>query len=720
MNWWARHSEWNPTAAAPAGPELAPQHHRYFAFLSYSHRDEAFAKWLHSALEGFRVPASITGSLTENGVVPKRLTPIFRDRHELAAAADLGAEIRQALAASRFLIVLCSPAAARSKWTNAEIDAFKRARPDGCVIAAIVEGEPFASDLAGREGEECFPPALRHRYDRRGRPTAKRAEPLAADLREDRDGRRTGLLKIVAAMLGVGLDDLVQRDHLRRQRRLAVIAAASLAGMLVTSSLAVVAIEARDTATEQRRQAEGLVGFMLGDLRDKLEPLGRLDVLDSVGSRALEYYQKQDKSELSDEALAQRAKALTLMGEVANARGDLGGALKRYQEALASTAETVRRYPDDPQRLFDHAQNVFWVGYIAYQRGQVGEASNRFNEYRRLASQMIALDPGKKDYRLEEIYANSNLGTLLMDERRYAQAAPAFEASLRPAEALAAAEPKNVDYQKQVSLNLAWLADAHEFTGELDQALAERERQLRILGSVGRLDPLDQRDAMTAHYAMGRLLASRGQIDAGLKELHTGIALSDGLYRIEPDNTEWLQAGVDGRFLLADLQLATGNADEAARTTRGACDIVNRLLQRDRTVANWRTKFQVTCLNLRARLAAKSGNHAQAVALARQSLAAARASPKAVDRAMLGFAALATGGNVLAESGNRAEAIRWWRAAVSAIPSTVQLKPGEKAELASVQLNLGNLAAGRSLTAELDRMGYRYPAFKRGTPRSAA
>ena len=55
--------------------------------------------------------------------------------------------------------------------------------------------------------------------------------------------------------------------------------------MLVTSTLSVVAIEARNEARDQRREAEGLVGFMLGDLRQKLEPLGRLDTLDSVGAQ---------------------------------------------------------------------------------------------------------------------------------------------------------------------------------------------------------------------------------------------------------------------------------------------------------------------------------------------------------------------------------------------------------------------------------------------------
>ena len=225
------------------------------------------ADWLYGELERFRVPHALQGQLTANGVVPKRLTPIFRDEHELAAADDLGDEIRSALQSSQFLVVLCSPNAAMSRWTNAEIEAFKRIRPEGCILAAIVAGEPFASDLPGRKEEECLPAALRQKYDRRGRPTGKRAEPLAADLRGNDEQRRIGFLKLVAGMLGVGLDDLVQRETTRRQRRLAWLAAASLGGMAVTSTLAVTAIQARNEAREQRREAEGLVGFMLGDLK---------------------------------------------------------------------------------------------------------------------------------------------------------------------------------------------------------------------------------------------------------------------------------------------------------------------------------------------------------------------------------------------------------------------------------------------------------------------
>jgi len=153
---------------------------KYRAFLSYSHRDKELADWLHRELERFRVPSALAGKLTANGVVPRRLTPIFRDEQDLSAGGDLAEEIEAALAASQFLVVLCSPTAAKSRWTNAEIESFKRTRPEGCVLAAVAAGEPFASDIAGREEEECFPPALRFKYDRRGHQTSKRAEPLSA------------------------------------------------------------------------------------------------------------------------------------------------------------------------------------------------------------------------------------------------------------------------------------------------------------------------------------------------------------------------------------------------------------------------------------------------------------------------------------------------------------------------------------------------------------
>ena len=233
---------------------------KYVAFLSYSHRDARWGSWLHKALESYRPPKQLVGKPTARGPVPKRVSPVFRDREELASATDLGTVINEALRLSACQIVICSPSAARSKWVNEEILAFKRLGREDRIFCLIVDGEPNASDDPAHADEECFPPALRYRLAADGQLGTARTEPIAADARPGKDGRNNAKLKLIAGILGVGFDSLRQREQQRRQRQLLAIASGAIAGMVLTSGLAAAALVARATAQRQtiiaRREAE--------------------------------------------------------------------------------------------------------------------------------------------------------------------------------------------------------------------------------------------------------------------------------------------------------------------------------------------------------------------------------------------------------------------------------------------------------------------------------
>jgi hypothetical protein len=203
----------------------------YRAFLSYSHRDRQFAEWLHHELETYRLPKHMVGASTELGLIPARLHPIFKDREDLSAAGNLSEAITNALCRASALIVVCSPAAAASPWVNEEVRTFKQMHGPSRVFAVIVAGEPVAGRFMGQDEHECFPPALRFKVESDGKITDIPVEPIAADFRPQGDGKRIGKLKIVAGLIGVGLDELVQRETQRRQRRLRYVAAASLAGL---------------------------------------------------------------------------------------------------------------------------------------------------------------------------------------------------------------------------------------------------------------------------------------------------------------------------------------------------------------------------------------------------------------------------------------------------------------------------------------------------------
>jgi hypothetical protein len=200
---------------------------KYRAFLSYSHRDTAWARWLHKALESYSIDRDLVGRETRQGSIPKTLRPIFRDRDDFSAGPLLTDQTRVALEDSQFLVAICSPNAARSRYVNEEIRSFKALGRASYVIPVIIDGTP------GDAARECFPPAIRFKLDATGELTSELAEPIAADARPEADGREIAKQKIVAGLLGVGLDEIMGRAERARKRRNRVsLTAAALGGLL--------------------------------------------------------------------------------------------------------------------------------------------------------------------------------------------------------------------------------------------------------------------------------------------------------------------------------------------------------------------------------------------------------------------------------------------------------------------------------------------------------
>ena len=116
---------------------------RYVAYISYQHSDRAVARWLHRAIETYRIPHKRLG--TSEFERRARLRPVFLDREELSSSPDLAESLRKALDDSEFLIVVCSPAAATSRWVNEEVEVFKKQGKAHRILCLTVAGEPFAA-----------------------------------------------------------------------------------------------------------------------------------------------------------------------------------------------------------------------------------------------------------------------------------------------------------------------------------------------------------------------------------------------------------------------------------------------------------------------------------------------------------------------------------------------------------------------------------------------
>lgn len=364
------------------------QPYHFKAFVSYSHRDAKWGVWLHRAIENYRIPSHIGDSDTGG---PRRLRPVFRDREELATSSDLGSSIREALQNSEYLVVVCSPNAARSRWVNEEIRAFielGRAKRILC----------FAIDRL----EDSLPPALAD------------LEPLAADPRPEADGRRGAKLKLIAGLLNVRYDELARRDDARRHRRLAATAFTALAGMLLTSGLALYANLQRQEAIEQRARAtqeaatlERVVDFMTG-----VFDAGNPEIAMGRDPRASELLRTGVESidESLDEDPAVKARLLKTLGQVHWRRNEIETAQKLIQRALDIRQSMGETSGDD------YLGDIMLLALIKHESGEFEAAERLYEEA--LAGKIALHGPEHRDV----LIAKANLGTLYDDTGRYQEA----------------------------------------------------------------------------------------------------------------------------------------------------------------------------------------------------------------------------------------------------------------------------------------------------------
>jgi tetratricopeptide (TPR) repeat protein len=567
------------------------------------------------------------------------LGAVFRDRSELSAGSDLSGSIREALDRSEYLVVICSTASRGSRWVEAEVRHFLESRDVGHVLCVIVDAPSPESSVL-----DCLPPVLAQAY-------GGSREPLAADLRPGADGRRLVRLKIAAGMLGVGLDRLVQRDARRRLRWMAAATAAAAVISLCMAGLAWTAVDARRLAQARNAEAEDLVAYMLGDLHEKLEPVGRLDVLDGVGRKVLDHYARVGVRRLDDAALAKQAKALTLIGSIRNERGDLAGAREAFAQAAATSRALSARNPKDASRLFDEAQNVYWLAYVDWRQGQSAAAEAGFKAYSRLADTLVRLEPANPAWRLETAYAQSNLGTVLLEQGRLNEALAAFEAARATFKAASLKEPDDGDRLFDLVDAQNWVADVLLKLGRLKQSYQERRDAADMLHAHRRADPGNMplaAQTFAADLALARRAADLGRQDEARDLVARARGELAGLVRRDPGNTTWSEYAAIADLYSADLALGDGDMALARRAHGEARARIAKLTALNTTVYRWRWNLEGELQRQAITLALIDGDvpaaRKQARLLAEASSAKTESRSREEERALLaGFAYLALG-----------------------------------------------------------------------------
>lgn len=497
---------------------------KFAAFISYAHTDHAAAQQLHRKLESYRVPRRLRGAgLGRSG---GGIGKVFRDREDLPAAEDLTDSVKQALADADALVVVCTPHAKASHWVAREIELFRAMHPERPVLAALFEGEP----------DEAFPDALHL-----GR------EPLAADFRKQGDGRKLAFLKVVAGLARVPLDELVQRDAQRRLHRVTAVTVIALGLTLAMTFMTYIAIQSRTEAERQRAEAEGLVEYMLTDLREELRGVGRLDVMGGVNERALTYYDGQgDLGDFPADSLERRSAILLAMGEdeLNRVGADQNLAEDYFREAFRTTRETLARNPNNPDRIFAHGQSQFWLGYFAYNRKDWADSAKWWLAYAESSRKLRVREGASQRALREQAYGEGNLCSLaIQDEASLQRSAVSYcHAALRYMRAAFGASIATEKDAQDIVNRVNWYARALERSQGSDGITDNYREAEAIIDELLDRDPdnLDLRFTwLTIQVATAQAELKNGERAAALNRLRSAKQTGSTLLASDGENRSW-------------------------------------------------------------------------------------------------------------------------------------------------------------------------------------
>jgi tetratricopeptide (TPR) repeat protein len=563
-------------------PADATHSYTYTAFLSYSHRDSAWARRIHRALERFRIDEHLAKRATLVGPDPNSLRPVFRDREEFAAGKSLDEQTRQALEASAFLILLCSPAAAKSEYVNQEVLYFKKLGRGDEIIPVILDGMPDSGKT------ECFPPAMRYRVTRVGKLTHKKEDVIAADVRSSGDGWALTIAKIVACMIGVGTDEVFARAERERRHNMRIRAmVASLIAMLavggaifaykshsqrqtlseieaLVSKYSIVSPAEGATATSTEQLTDAITAIVSGAARDRRYASALQSLKDGNVEQAeslLRMLAEETASRVDAES-KRAADAYRRLGAIAGL-----GDPKRAREAYA---KALQFDPSDTDALY-------WHGWLSLLAGNLSVAKKELNR-------LLDISQSKDDSR-GVFRAHLRLGELVRDRGDLDAALKHQTSAYRIATLRAAAEPDDAERQRDLSISCEKLGDIFFAKGDIDEALVYYRKGLEISRRLAENDKDNlrwRRDLSVLLERVGDVLVTQGKIDDALSSYRESAAIRSVLATAAPENESWQRDHSVALERIGDALNLKDRPDEALTSYRESMAISERLAARDK------------------------------------------------------------------------------------------------------------------------------------------
>ncbi|WP_431262514.1 winged helix-turn-helix domain-containing protein [Roseateles chitinivorans] len=376
--------------------------------------------------------------------------------------------------------------------------------------------------------------------------------------------------------------DFIERSQRRLRRQRWGLGAASAGAFLLAGVAGIAAIgyaRQAEVAAERQRQSRQLASFMLGELADKLRPMGQLDVLSRIGEQGLKLLAPAEGGRETPGDALQRARALVVIGEVNSSRGQ--GRTDIATDALHAALQLLlpldRAAQQDPAAYYKTLGAAsFWLGQMAFDAGDLETASQEMARYRDASEAWRQVLPEDGGAQAELGFAVNSLGSIAYRRAAWDEAQRWFEQALALKLAALARKPDDADAKEAVASSRMWLGRVAQIRGNPVQALALFDVARQPLAELAARTPdalVRQRDLAAVEQRRADAMRASGRLRDAVDTMGVSVALLQEAERREPGNRFW---SVDRQHAQANLLLLR---DDAGMDVRDALDALRAEVQ---------------------------------------------------------------------------------------------------------------------------------------------
>jgi tetratricopeptide (TPR) repeat protein len=355
-----------------------------------------------------------------------------------------------------------------------------------------------------------------------------------------------------------------------------------------------------ELAKRARDGAEQMVQFMTFDLRDKLQPIGRLEILDSVIAKVQQYYKAFPAQDEAVDVLRRRSVVLVNQAEVLLAQGKLDQALEAHQAALDIRQRLVERDPTKNDWQADLAVSFGGVGDVLVAQSKWDQALAPYQRGRDILRMALQRDPSQSDWQTNLAGSLKCIGDVMREQGKPAEALEAYQQCRDILRTLVQQNQTN-SRQELLSISLGGIGDVLRAQGKLDQALEAYQEERDTVQKLVQRDQTNsdwQHDLAFCLLDFGDVLEERNRADQAMAAYQQANDILRKLVQQDPTNGVWQRDLSMGLGRVGDLLKAEGKLDEALEVYQQTRDILQKLVQLDPSNGRWQANLARAYLRL--------------------------------------------------------------------------------------------------------------------------